>query len=443
MMGSDHAHAVINTRKGNRIMKIGRLAVAWSAAAIIVTGWTNPAWSAGKGVPRKLAGTSQLELAGSNLRCTDSYDITATDAAWGNPADWSALRVPGPTDVACIPSAYSGPSVVIAGRPYQVGALDALNPTGVHVNNWGLTIMDKKLASEATNFSVSIIGSLTLSGGKFKLLSGVSTLYDPIYGPGKLTITRKATVLGIQDGEFGGGLSVINKGQIQSGTTTAPGSVALCQDTAAQPATLLNEGTITIYAHGGVGGCNGETNQGTIVNETNGKIFATYPAGFTSTATINAIPTTNDGLIEVPQGMTLGVPASLINDGTIANGGILTFSAGNPTLGSSSTVGLVLSSSTSYGYFEEGVGSINLGGALAISTASGFTPATTDPPFVIGYDGYYTGTFVGNFSSFSVNGHPGLCIPDHPGLGFVQSFGPSGLWNDVMTLTVKSGMAGC
>ena len=423
-------------------MRIGRLAVALSAAAIIVTGWTTPASSAaltGPGTP--VAATKQLKCPSN---ATDTYLTTATDSAWGNPLDWSTGKVPTGSDIACIPSGYGGPTVVLGGAPYQVGALDVLNATGIGIANWGLTINDKRPASEATNLGVSDIASLNLSGGKFKLLSGQSTLSGPFNGPGTVTIERKATLLGLSPGQFGDGMSVINKGNIQSGTTTQAGGLGLCQDSASTPAMLQNDGTITIYAHGGVGGCgDGSTNQGTIVNESTGKIVNTYPAGFCSCTSIGAIPTTNDGSIEIPQGISLTVPPSLVNDGTITTAGVLEFFSGNPVLGPSSILGVTLNSRTSNGYFVENVGSLNLGGTLAISIANGVAPQVGDS-FVVGYDGYYTGNFVGNFSSFSVNGHSGLCIPGDSGVGFVQSFSYSGVTlNYQMALTVTSGVAGC
>lgn len=104
---------------------------------------------------------------------------------------------------------------------------------------------------------------------------------------------------------------------------------------------------------------------------------------------------------------------------------------------------MTLNSTTSNGYFVENVGSLNLGGTLAISIAKGVAPQVGDS-FVVGYDGYYTGNFVGNFSYFSVNGHSGLCIPGDSGVGFVQSFSYSGVTlNYQMALTVTSGVAGC
>jgi sugar lactone lactonase YvrE len=142
--------------------------------------------------------------------CTDTW-IGPNDGSWQEVSNWSAGRIPGPSDVACV---GSGVTVQLSAGDNHVGALYA---DGLAIGGGSLTLEN---TSEASHVS-----SLTLEKGT-------------LGGPGSLIVDGSLT-WGAEGVMSGQGTTVID------GKATATVDPSGCEPVSLAGRTLANEGTLT------------------------------------------------------------------------------------------------------------------------------------------------------------------------------------------------------
>jgi hypothetical protein len=241
--------------------------------------------------------------------CTDTWTGGASTEAWATAGNWST-GVPGFSDVACI---GSGVTVRVSEGAQSVGSLQ---DEGTLVVAGG----SLEVSEEST---VSSVDSLSLTGGTLSLAGELDVASS-------LTSSGNATV-------SGAGRLVVQSSA--TGTLGASG----CSLFTLSGATLLNEGTVTLGASGGVSGQLDMAEGAKLENA--GTFYAdSYPAGCVPGSNSASIQSnggspsvSNTGTFSADAG---GVHAALVsvpfdNEGTVhVASGVL-----NPTGGGSSTEG--------------------------------------------------------------------------------------------------------
>lgn len=401
-------------------MRSRKLLVACLAAATVSAGLLAAPTVAGA-----KAGSNVSVLA-KKPKCNDTFTNDAGGYGWSVSGNWSA-GLPVSTTFACIPSSIKQP-VVFASYSGSILGLKATNKAGVSFNNGSLTLTTdpseiKDIATGNAQLTVNSGVTLSLKGKKGNLGQDAFDLN----GPGTVLIPAGQTV-NMGNAQIQQGLQVINQGTI---TGTGAGA---CQDSAANPAELENEAAMDLSTSGGWGGgtfCT--TNGGNFINS--GTV--TISGASTNVAMTGYATWENSGSVTVASGDELTLPGTTAtNNGSINTAGEVAFS-GNPTLPSSSVLGIVLNSGSNGTAVASGTFTLN--GTLAITTSA---DPTLNTPITVAEAGTVTGTFSGNFSAFTVNGQSGLCVPGDSGVGFVQNFTTID-FIPAMTLTAESGQPGC
>ncbi len=284
--------------------------------------------------------------------CTDTWTGGASTEAWATAGNWST-GVPGSSDIACI---GSGMTVRVTTGAQSVASLQAE----------GTLVISGGSLAIAEESEVSALDSLSLAGGTLSLAGDLhvtssleSSESSTVNGAGRLVVQPGAT------GSLGaGGCSLL----------TLSG------------ATLLNEGTITLGASGGVTG-QLDMLEGAHLENTGTFNADSYSSGCVPGSNIAAIQSnggspsvTNTGTFNTGPGSghTVMISAAFANEGTVH----VVSGTFNPTGGGSSTGGTWTTASSTTVSFTTGTYSLThddasgaklaLGGGT-LSIASGTT----------------------------------------------------------------------
>ena len=287
--------------------------------------------------------------AASEPTCTKTWTGGAGTASWTTPENWSG-GVPGSSDVACIGSAT-----------VQVGS--GANHVRVVQGEGTLEISGGSLEL-AEESAVSTLGSLSLTGGTLSVSGTVDVTSS-------LTSSSDATV-------DGSGHLVVESGA--SGSLGEAG----CSLLTLSGVTLVNEGTTTLGASGGVSG-QLDMQEGARLENTGTFNADSYPAGCVPGSNSAAIQSnggspavSNTGTFNVGPGSghTASVSVPFNNDGTVhVLSGVL-----KPSGGGSSTSGTLTAASGSELSFTGGsfsLGGNTWSGAGTIAVAGATVTATS------------------------------------------------------------------
>jgi hypothetical protein len=396
-------------------------------------------------------------------KCTSTF-TGAEGAAWGSAANWSGGIPSGFSSYGCIPSEYPGTVIFSANAETstEIGGVSAENAEGITLQDGHLTLANPEQTSLINNVKPGDTAIMLDEGVVLELTGATGELGgDEWIGPGTLEIP-KGQFLRTGDcarwaGQKGtrcvdgtptpghGGLQVKNLGTIFGA------GISLCQNGAAQPAKLVNEGSIRNLNSGGFGGTSSECGEvGSVVNGERGSIGIAELDGNGCNVQVGIASLLNNGFVklgscyrpetEEVQRPKLEIGSSLSEAGTIVDGGIVHIQGDYAPTGSSNlTIGIKQtfpqgSPETNYGTVKVS-GNAVLAGELNVETSNylDFTPSLGQT-FRILDAGEVTGSLSGEFT---LGNH---CIAAAPGDGYKVNY-KSGSRGTV-TLEVAE-VAGC
>ena len=273
------------------------LGVAAAAAVLLVIG-----------SPSAPASTVRSAAPACTITYTAGYQPDPLD--WEHAQNWSAGRVPGPADFACIPAGVSG--TVSVGDGTKVEGVSAQNAGGLRLHNFGLELTDPGTPSTINNLDVGSLATFTVDSGVTVSLTGTSGSAGltgfgaaAIAGAGTVAVAPGATL------GFGAGLTGSVTFEVLPGATADLRSGYF---TSATGARFVNQGTVVIAPAPSAGFVDefGTNSRGTFVNAGGGRIVD--PAG--AAGFQFGVPVQNAGTVTVAGGQTL----SFLTGATAARG---------------------------------------------------------------------------------------------------------------------------
>ena len=391
--------------------------------------------------------------------CTSIFTGTESNV-WALAANWTDGVPGGFSSYGCIPAEY--PNTVTFSTnpavPTEVGGVSAENPEGITLEGGDLALTNPGQMSLINNIKPGA-ATITLEEGVVLALTGQTGELggDTWNGPGTIEIphgTLMRTGVCARWGKNGthcvdgtptpghDGLQVKNHGEIVGA------GISLCQNGAAQPAKLENEGAIQIFLSGAFGAAPECGGVGSVVNGQHGAIGIARLDGNGCNVQVGIASLQNKGRVKLGSCYTLEtgeekrpeleIGSSLSEAGEIIDGGIVHIQGDyTPTDSSNLTIGVKENlppsiPDTNYGTMKIS-GSATLAGELNVEEYPRFAP-TLGETFQILDVGEASGSLSGEFT-------PGnLCIPAEPGYGYKvgYKFGDKG----TVTLEVAE-VAGC
>jgi hypothetical protein len=291
---------------------------------------------------------------------------------WEQAKNWSAGRLPGPSDYACIPAGISG--TVSVGNGAKVEGVSVANAGGLRLHNFGLELTDPATPSTIENVDIGSLATFTVDKGVTVTLTGASGTAGltgfgaaAIAGAGTVVVARGATL------GFAVGLSGSVTVEVARGARVNLRSGYFSSATGAR---LVNEGTVVVSPPPSKGFVDnfGTNSTGTVVNAKGATIVD--PAG---AATFQfGVPFQNAGTVTVAGGQTL----SFLRGATSSPGSRFAVSPHGTLLlgGGPYTFQLAHASLTGTGTFDFQLGTIVLGGQKLANVAQ---CATTEGPFTV------------------------------------------------------------
>ncbi len=260
--------------------------------------------------------------------CTDTWTGGASTEAWTTAGNWSA-GVPGSSDVACI---GAGATVRVGEGTQTVSSIQ--DEGALVISGGSLDVADEATVSTAESLSLTG-GTLSLTGDLDVTSSLTSSSNATVNGTGRLVVLSGAT------GSLGAagcslltlnGATLVNEGTVTLG---ASGGVAGQLDMA-EGAKLENAGTLNVDSY--FSGCVPGSNNASI--QSNGG-----SPTFTNTGTLNAgagsghavtisVPFTNSGTVHVASGTLSPTGGGTSTEGTwtTASGATVSLTTGSYTL---------------------------------------------------------------------------------------------------------------